>query len=160
MDTIRAAALGLEEDACLQVRQAGRERRDRRLDDPNTHRGGLLPADGRTLLGAGAARRAQAEAVRQAGEVITSFGTMEAEVFVLVWKGDTGGDWVARMSVSSMSSIGNLSGLGGFAILNELPAQSALDHRPIRTTIRAPTIKLSLHQLSNSPYRQVARFVL
>jgi len=69
MGTIRAAALGLEEDACLQVRQTGRERRDRCLDDPNTYRGGLLLADGRTLLAAGAAHRPQADAVRQAVEV-------------------------------------------------------------------------------------------
>jgi hypothetical protein len=85
---------------------------------------------------------------------------MEAEVFALVWKGDTVGDWVARMSVSSMSSIDNLSGFGGFATLNELPAQSVLDHRPICPTICAPTVKLSLPQLSNSPYRQVSRLVL
>jgi hypothetical protein len=71
----------------------------------------------------GAAHRAQAEAVLEAVEVAAGFGTMEAEVFALIRKGDTAGDWVARMSVSSMSSIGNLSGLGGSAILNELPAQ-------------------------------------
>jgi hypothetical protein len=139
-----------------QVRQTGRERRDRRLDDTNTHRGGLFPTDGRTLLATGAAHRAQADAVREAGEVTASFDTMEAEVFALAWKGDTVGDWVARISVSSMSSIGDLSGLGGFAILDELPAQSVLDHWPICPTICAPTVKLSVHQLSNSPYRQVA----
>ena len=36
--------------------------------------------------------------MRQAVEVTTSFGTMEAEVFALIWKGDTVGDWVARMN--------------------------------------------------------------
>jgi hypothetical protein len=43
-----------------------------------------------------------------------------------------------------------------------LPRQfgSPRRRRGFRPTIHAPIVKLSLHQLSNSPYRQAARFVL